>query len=375
MSVISDFKPIVLVFGKLPPPYIGPSVATQILLRSKLREEFDIVHFDLSDHRNYKTLGKIDLMNFWIAFRQYFLLPWYLARYRPDLVYMPFGQTTVSYYRDSVFLLLIKLFRKKVVCHLRGGNFDNWYRGASAFTRWYVRRIHSLVDAQIILGENLRHLFNWLMPDSRIFVVPNGGNFPIPEVRKGDGVFRALFLGNLLESKGVVDFLKASEIIALSGYRDTEFVLAGENREARTVEFIDRFIREHPDVRVRMPGPLTGEDKFRLLAECDVLVFPTYYVNEGHPWVIVESMAAGLPVISTDHAAIPETVSDGENGFLVPKKDPEAIAEKVIRLIEDPELRERMGKRSREIYREKFTEEIMVEKMSSVFHKVLSGLS
>ena len=375
MSVISDFKPIVLVFGKLPPPYIGPSVATQILLRSKLREEFDIVHFDLSDHRNYKTLGKIDLMNFWIAFRQYFLLPWYLARYRPDLVYMPFGQTTVSYYRDSVFMLLIKLFRKKVVCHLRGGNFDNWYRGASAFTRWYVRRIHSLVDAQIILGENLRHLFNWLMPDSRIFVVPNGGNFPIPEVRKGDGVFRALFLGNLLESKGVVDFLKASEIIALSGYRDTEFVLAGENREARTVEFIDRFIREHPDVRVRMPGPLTGEDKFRLLAECDVLVFPTYYVNEGHPWVIVESMAAGLPVISTDHAAIPETVSDGENGFLVPKKDPEAIAEKVIRLIEDPELRERMGKRSREIYREKFTEEIMVEKMSSVFHKVLSGLS
>jgi glycosyltransferase involved in cell wall biosynthesis len=375
LSVISDFKPIVLVFGKLPPPYIGPSVATQILLRSKLREEFDIVHFDLSDHRNYKTLGKIDLMNFWIAFRQYFLLPWYLARYRPDLVYMPFGQTTVSYYRDSVFLLLIKLFRKKVVCHLRGGNFDNWYRGASAFTRWYVRRIHSLVDAQIILGENLRHLFNWLMPDSRIFVVPNGGNFPIPEVRKRDGIFRALFLGNLLESKGVVDFLKASEIIALSGYRDTEFVLAGENREARTVEFIDRFIREHPDVRVRMPGPLTGEDKFRLLAECDVLVFPTYYVNEGHPWVIVESMAAGLPVISTDHAAIPETVSDGENGFLVPKKDPEAIAEKVIRLIEDPELRERMGKRSREIYREKFTEEIMVEKMSSVFHKVLSGLS
>jgi glycosyltransferase involved in cell wall biosynthesis len=288
---------------------------------------------------------------------------------------MPFGQTTVSYYRDSVFLLLIKLFRKKVVCHLRGGNFDNWYRGASVFTRWYVRRIHSLVDAQIILGENLRHLFNWLMPDSRIFVVPNGGNFPIPEVRKRDGIFRALFLGNLLESKGVVDFLKASEIIALSGYRDTEFVLAGENREARTVEFIDRFIREHPDVRVRMPGPLTGEDKFRLLAECDVLVFPTYYVNEGHPWVIVESMAAGLPVISTDHAAIPETVSDGENGFLVPKKDPEAIAEKVIRLIEDPELRERMGKRSREIYREKFTEEIMVEKMSSVFHKVLSGLS
>jgi glycosyltransferase involved in cell wall biosynthesis len=375
LSVISDFKPIVLVFGKLPPPYIGPSVATQILLRSKLREEFDIVHFDLSDHRNYKTLGKIDLMNFWIAFRQYFLLPWYLARYRPDLVYMPFGQTTVSYYRDSVFLLLIKLFRKKVVCHLRGGNFDNWYRGASAFTRWYVRRIHSLVDAQIILGENLRHLFNWLMPDSRIFVVPNGGNFPIPEVRKGDGIFRALFLGNLLESKGVVDFLKASEIIALSGYRDTEFVLAGENREARTVEFIDRFIREHPDVRVRMPGPLAGEDKFRLLAECDVLVFPTYYVNEGHPWVIVESMAAGLPVVSTDHAAIPETVSDGENGFLVPKKDPEAIAEKVIRLIEDPELRERMGKRSREIYREKFTEEIMVEKMSSVFHKVLSGLS
>ncbi|MEZ5067231.1 MAG: glycosyltransferase [Bacteroidia bacterium] len=67
-------------------------------------------------------------------------------------------------------------------------------------------------------------------------------------------------------------------------------------------------------------GPVKGDRKFQILNDADIFVFPTYYRNEGHPQSDGRSIAAGLPVISTDHAAIPESVHDGVNGYLVEKE-------------------------------------------------------
>ena len=83
----------------------------------------------------------------------------------------------------------------------------------------------------------------------------------------------------------------------------------------------ENFLQQHPELPVINHGPVKGDKKFSILNEADIFVFPTYYRNEGHPWVTVEAMAAGLPVISTDHAAISESVHDGKNGYLVEKKN------------------------------------------------------
>ena len=102
-------------------------------------------------------------------------------------------------------------------------------------------------------------------------------------------------------------------------------------------------------------------------------MFPTYYPPEGHPWVIVEAMAAGLPIISTDQGAITESVVDGVNGFIVEKRNPTAIAEKIITLIDDTHLRHKMGKASRIFYEEKFTEKHLVENFKTCFYAVIRG--
>ncbi|HRB38238.1 MAG TPA: hypothetical protein PK134_04995, partial [Bacteroidia bacterium] len=124
---MSDKKYTVIFLGKLPPPYIGPSVACEIILNSKLKDEFNLIHLDLSDKRDINTLAKLDLTNFYLAFKQYFQLFWYCIRYRPDLVYVPAGQTNVGYTRDAGYILIAKLFGIKVLTHLRGGYFLNWY--------------------------------------------------------------------------------------------------------------------------------------------------------------------------------------------------------------------------------------------------------
>jgi len=72
-----------------------------------------------------------------------------------------------------------------------------------------------------------------------------------------------------------------------------------------------KFLEKYSETSVHVVGPVVGTQKFELLSSSDIFVFPTYYPPEGHPWVIVEALAAGLPIISTDQGAITESVFHG----------------------------------------------------------------
>jgi len=362
----------VIFLGKLPPPYIGPAVATGIILNSDLKNRFQLIHLDTSDHRDINTLGKWDLVNLWLPIKHYARLQWLILRHRPRIVYIPSGQTTVSFLRDSVFILIAKLFGRRVVCHLRGGNFKTWYEGCGRFMKWYVRRIQRLVDAQIVLGENLRRLFDWVMPAEKIFVVPNGSDYFIQPIPRKSGTFRVLYLANFVRTKGVLDVLRAVRDVFQS-HAAVEFVFAGNWTDASVKQEFDGFLGKNRDLPVVMKGPVTGDEKYDLLSTVDLFVFPTYYPNEGHPWVIVEAMAAGLPIISTDQGAITESVIDGVNGFIVEPRHPEQIAEKIQYLIEHPEIRQKMGEESRRLYLENLTEGKMVNRLEKVINIAIRG--
>jgi glycosyltransferase involved in cell wall biosynthesis len=362
-------KPQLIFLGKLPPPFIGPSLACQMILNSKLKDEFNLIHLNTSDHRDISTLGKIDLGNSYLAIKQYFMLINLLLKYKKAMVYIPAGQTTVGYIRDAIFIVIAKMFGRKVITHLRGGNFLNWYNSAPNYAKWVVRKVHPKVDAQIILGNNLRPLFNWLLSEDRIHVIPNGGNYTIPKVNRTDDKIVILFLGNFIGTKGVLQVLYASEYLA--DLKDKiEFRFAGAWRDEPTKAAFLKFKEEHPELPINIVGQVSGVAKFEVLASSDIFTFPTFYPNEGHPWVIVEAMCAGLPVISTDHAAISECVIDGKNGFLVPKQDIKSVAEKIRFLVKNPDIRKQMGIESRKLYESGLTHDIMIERLGKVFNKV-----
>jgi glycosyltransferase involved in cell wall biosynthesis len=110
-----------------------------------------------------------------------------------------------------------------------------------------------------------------------------------------------------------------------------------------------------------------------ILAASHVFVLASRY--EGLPISIIEAMRAGLPVVASSVGGVPELVTDGENGFLVPRGDIGAMAEALQRLIDDPGLRERMGQRSRERYLAEFTLERMVRETERVYEEVLAECS
>lgn len=146
-----------------------------------------------------------------------------------------------------------------------------------------------------------------------------------------------LMASRLLKHKGVAEYMKAARTIS-TRRSDIVFVLAGpmeEGSSAISRAEIDSYID-----CVNYIGPT--DDMVGMLCISDIFVLPTYY-REGVPRVILEAMSMGVPVVSTDVPGCKDTVISGESGLIVPPRDEGALIAAIMMLIDDTELRRRMG--------------------------------
>ena len=222
----------------------------------------------------------------------------------------------------------------------------------------------------IVLGQNLKSLFTNHYSPINIHVVPNGADFefPVTEEKTGDAV-NILYLSNLQPSKGIEDVIDAIELIG-SNQNKIHLTVVGQWRDEATKTRCLRKVKEQ-QLPVTFAGPVYGEEKLKYFARADIFIFPPR-APEGHPLVLVEAMATGLPIISTDQGAIIESVVDGENGYIVLPEHPEQIAEKINWLINHPEERKNMGKKSQDLYLDRFTKEKMALNFIKAFKKTVS---
>lgn len=363
-------KKRIMILGKIPPPYMGPSIATQIILNSSLKERYELLHIDTRVNISLNTMGKFSFTKIFRSVSIWMKMFFTILTKRPALVVIPISQSTAGYLKDLIFIFIAKITFRKTIIHLRGSNFRNWLDSSSILTRLLVRSTLKMNNAVIVLGNNLRSLFSGIFPEKDIYVCPNGGNYFIPESTLKDGEVRILYLANLQPSKGIEDVLNAIVKLKESAVKGFSLTVVGSWR-SKNVETFCRNQVEENKLPVSFLPSATGNDKFRHLADADIFVF-TPREPEGHPWVIVEAMAAGLPIISTDKGAIIESVKDNVNGYIVPSSDPDAIAERLRKLISDPSLRKRMGAESKQAYKNRFTEEKMVENLTTIFDKVIA---
>jgi glycosyltransferase involved in cell wall biosynthesis len=355
-------KPSVILVGPLPPPIHGVTISTERLLSSPLREKLDLRHLDTSDHRSMETVGALDIRNVTLGLASYWdLLRLCLAR-RPDAVYVPISQTALGFLRDSVYLLLPKLFGAAIVIHLRGGHFGRFYAGTNALMRWYIDLSMRCVERVIVLGQVFKPIFAAWIDDGHIDVVPNGTDLVIEGVAEklrqpNRGPLTVTYLSNLVPTKGIEEFVRMALDIA-AAEPDVGFAVAGDWLQPGTAaeRAVNGLLASAGAAdRIRFLGEVQGAAKAALLARTDIYVLPTYYPFEGQPNAIVEAMAAGCAVVSTDHAAIPETVLDGETGIIVPQRDVAALTQAVRRLCRDRDSLWAMAKASYARYREGYT--------------------
>jgi glycosyltransferase involved in cell wall biosynthesis len=361
-------KKKVLILGKLPPPYMGPAIATEIILNSSLKDCFDLIHIDTKINEDLGRIGKWSLKKLSVSFGMYRKMSKLLREHKPDLVLIPFSQDTIPFVKDSVFILLAKFHKRKVLLHLRGSNFLGWLSKSSSLTKWYVKKMIRKSDGVIVLGDNLRYLFKDYMADEKIFVVPNGADYKFPS--RTEKKFSILYFANLLRAKGIEDVLHAIKIVVQNGNTNLQVDVVGAWRNSDFENECKSIVTEN-NLPVVFHAPASGEKKLAFFSNADVFVF-TPREPEGHPWVIVEAMAAGLPIIATDKGAIIESVKHGVNGYIVSPSSPQEIATGIIKLIKIDDLRTGMARESRRLYEENFTEEKMTSRLAQVFNKVIS---
>ncbi len=228
------------------------------------------------------------------------------------------------------------------------------YERASAFVAWGPS---SLAQAEKAYSSEL--------PRSRVGFVPHG----ISDRRSPDPLVlservNVLFVGRLESRKGADTFLEAVALL-LPELPDVTFTLVGrddivnENRRTYREEFELATDADKRKGRVFFRGVVPDEELDRYYAGCDVFVAPSRHESFG--LILLEAMREAKPVIAGEVGGMREVVEHEGNGLLVPAGDAQALAEAIERLVESPSLRARYGRRSRELFVEKFTSERMAE--------------
>jgi glycosyltransferase involved in cell wall biosynthesis len=182
-------------------------------------------------------------------------------------------------------------------------------------------------------------------------VVVNGSGIDVSAFRPAlfPSELSFLLIARLLGDKGIREYVEAASIVK-SQYRDVNFSLVGwidDNPDSVHKDELERWIDSGD---IEFLGRL--EDVKTAIADCSVYVLPSY--REGTPRTVLEAMAMGRPVITTDAPGCRETVSHGDNGFLVPVRAVDELAQAMLKFVDQPELITRMGARSRQIAEEKY---------------------
>jgi glycosyltransferase involved in cell wall biosynthesis len=187
------------------------------------------------------------------------------------------------------------------------------------------------------------------------------------EMKKHEGRGnRLLFIGRLAKAKGLPILLEAAARVA-----DATLDIAGDGPERKILEEKARML--NISNRVKFLGYQSQQQVRELLKHADVFVMSSF--AEGLPVVLMEAMAAGVPVVSTCIAGIPELVSDGHSGFLVSPGDASAMGNVICRLLEDSDLRNRFAAVGRERIEREFNIQTEMQWLATILTSALVGKS
>jgi glycosyltransferase involved in cell wall biosynthesis len=325
---------------QLAPPVHGASTMNQIVADSSaIAARFDRSVIALRFASSIADLGRPSLGKLLRAVAVGARLADQLVRRRPDLVYLTVSLDGAAFYRDCIYLAMVKLAGRTHVVHL---HTQVPASAPSRLERWVFEGAHAILLAGDLAtrARSVRFIANGIAD-----VAPAA-------IERLASVPRVLFLSHLGERKGPLALLDALALLATRGVR-FHATFAGADggclarfrarvRELGLAEVVD------------YAGPVYDDAKHALFAHHDLFVLPSE--AEAFPLVVLEAMMWSLPVVATRVGALAEIVIDGETGTLVPAHDIGSLARAIETYLADPALRSAHGARGRARFVENFTQ-------------------
>jgi len=339
-------RPRLLVVGPLPPPVGGVETVTQAILESDALGEFQVEHCDTTKGRPKQTQGKFDLGNFWWAAIHFRRMLSKVIGFRPDVVYMPVTATWSGFWRDAVLALIGRLSRARVIGHVHGAWFDR-VLAKGGVTGKLVRACLSWYDTLLMLGTPWKQLVENYGYRGNVRIVPPTVTRRCFEtakdfVRRYDApIAKGLFLGQVGARKGIFELLEAMHRLASAGKMTSMTVVGPPEFDGEWDIVMDRWKKLGLQDVVRFTGALNGEELYNEFRAADYFVLPSH--SEGLPISILEAGMFGLPVVATAVGAVLDVLEHERNALIVLPGDVPGLTAAVGRLVEDVELRRKLG--------------------------------
>lgn len=361
----TGMKKKILAVCQTPPPLHGQAVMGKYLVEG-IYDDIEIIHVRMAFSEDLESVGKP-------GWRKLLVLVQLLGRIVRErfrsgtrvLYYPPASPHLPPVLRDIVILLAVRPLFQKVVFHFHAGGLPGYVSSLSGPLGIAARRAYARPDLAIVLGDFACGEVAAFEP-ARTVAIPNG----IPDESKSQPALVEkkdppilLFVGLVCEEKGVGTLLEACWLLLERGLR-VECRIVGEGRSQSEWGAL-RAQAEKTGQSVRFLGRQAGSEKWRHFVEADLFCFPSHYVSEALPVVVAEALMFGLPVVATRWRGIPEMIEDGVSGFLVPTKDPVALADRLEALLSDSSQRSEMSVRARERFEEQFQVEKFWKRMGA----------
>ena len=183
-----------------------------------------------------------------------------------------------------------------------------------------------------------------------------------------DSIVKVIFTARMVEDKGIMVLIDAAKIMEKEYRGKVQFLLCGGLDT--NPNGITREVLESNCDGEYIKWLVHRSDVLDLLKQSHIMAFPSWY-REGLPKSIIEAEAIGRPVVTTCSVGCRDTVIDGYNGFLVPVRDPEALAEAVKKLVDNPQMRREMGSNARSFAESKFDIKDVVDVHLDIYRSIL----
>ena len=272
---------------------------------------------------------------------------------------MPLG--SIGIVRDSLLVIIAACFRKKVILHFHGGNYN--LNKKIPFILKIFLNVSILLSHKIITqGKKEQEFFieHFNIDIGNIIFIPNSVKTPTSFLFKSQGLPKILYLGRIDKNKGLKEITLALE--QLKNKIDFKFIIAGDGPDKD--DFIGDCQKRIPD-NYNYLGIISGKEKEMVLDESNIFLMPSYY--EGLPYALLEAMAYKLIPIVTPVGSIPEIVEDGKNGFLVPVYNYKAIINSIIELDANPKKFEEMSQNAYETIKSDYSLSNYTNKINAVY--------
>ena len=362
----------VLFIMHMPPPVHGASMMGKYIHDSEIvNYNFDCKYFNLTLAKNLQDIGKGGLRKLIDFIKQIRALRKIVKAENPNLCYVTPNAKGGAFYKDFLIVMILKAMGQKVVIHYHNKGVST--RQNKVIDNFLYRHFFKNLKV-ILLADTLYDDVRKYVKKEDVFICPNGIPETIELEKKEHDGFNILFLSNMMREKGVWDLVDACKILKDKGLNfHCHFV--GKWSDISEETFNDRINALGLQKYVNAYGAKYGEDKNEFFQIADAFAFPTFYNNECFPLVLLEAMEQGIPCItciSCNEGGISGIIDDGQTGFVVPKNQPEVLAEKLELLINNHNLCNEMGNAGRKKFEQEFTLNQFERRITEILNDALT---